>query len=346
MPMRTFLKLLVLTVGLSSASLFAAAPSVLTLADVRNNPERWPAVVTMPRDLQFQGGAMVKKGQVVKVVELEGADVVVDAGNGLVFNFPLQETDFVAQANGLWSKLTPEQREITAATLADDRSLWPLRARCSGEFRFGNGTTLKAGGEYEVQAVLRDKVQLYSSQYNVTLNTSLQSTDVLAQARALALVPAEKRPSRVASALHGRLVDATGQATEPAKLEETQVFALYYGASWCGPCRRFSPDFVKFVDRVGPDNPHLTVVMLSNDKSDAQLFGYMQEEKMPWLAMPLDKVNRIPLLTGYTKGGIPQLVIVDRQGKVLADSYQGANYLGPKVAMDGLEKILATGVAK
>ncbi len=344
--MKNFLRRIALTLGLSSAALFAAAPATLTLADLRNNPERWPSSVTIPRDLQFQGGVTVKKGQVVKVVELENADVVVDAGNNFVFGFPLQETDFVAQANVLWAKLTPEQREITAATLADDRSLWPLRAKCSGEFRFGNGTTLKAGGEYEVQAVLRDKVQLYSAQYNTTLNTPLQSTDVVAQARALALIPAEQRPSRIASVLRGQLMDATGKATEPAKLEETQVFALYYGASWCGPCRRFSPDFVKFIDRVQAANPRLTVVMLSNDKSDEQLFGYMKEEKMPWLAMPLDKVNKVPLLTGYTKGGIPQLVIVDRQGKVLADSYQGSTYLGPKVAMDGLDKILATGVAK
>lgn len=345
--MKAFLKLFCcLCVVLSSGPAFAAAPATLTINDVRNNLERWPAAITVPRDLQFQGGAVVKKGQVVSVVQLEGADVVVNDGAGLVFGLPIGETDFVARANEAWAKLTPEQREITGATLAADRSLWPLRAKCSGEFRFGNGTVLKPGGEYEVQAVKGDTVQLYSAQYNASLNTSLQSTDILAQARQLVLIPAEKRPSRVAAVLAGQLVDATGKPTAPAKLEETQVFALYYGASWCGPCRAFSPDLVKFVNRVAPENPRLTVVMLSNDKSDAALYGYMQEEKMPWPAMTLDRVNKIPLLTGYTKSGIPQLVIVDRQGTILADSYEGTTYLGPRAPMEELEKILATGVAK
>ena len=344
--MRASLKLLVsLSFGFIFGAAFAAAPATLTVNDLRNNPERWPAAVTAPRDLQFQGGTSVKKGQVLNVVQLEGAEVVVDAGKGVIFGLPLAETDFLARANEAWTKLTPEQREITGATLAADRSLWPLRVQCSAEFRFNNGTVLKAG-EYEVQAVKRDGVQLYSAQHNASLNTSLQSTDVIARARALALIPAEKRPSRVAAALTGQLVDATGKPVEPAKLEETQVYALYYGASWCGPCRAFSPDLVKFANRVGAENPRLTVVLLSNDKSDAALFGYMQAEKMPWLAMPLDKVNKVPLLTGYTKGGIPQLVIVDRQGTVLADSFRGTTYLGPRAPLAELEKILATGGAK
>ena len=345
--MRNFVKRVTLALlGASSIALSAAAPATLTLAELRNNPERWPSSVTLPRDIAFQGGAAVKKGQSVKVVEIEGAEVVVDAGNGLIFGLPLAETDFVAQANGLWAKLTPEQREVTAATLANDRSLWPLKTKCSAEFRLANGATLKAGGEYEVRAVLRDSVELYSARHNATLETTLQSTDVVAQARALAAIPTEKRPSRVAAALRGKLVNVAGKPAEPEKLEDTQIFALYYGASWCGPCRSFSPGFVKFIERVTPENSRLTVLLLSNDKSDAQMLGYMADEKMPWLAMPLDKLMKTPLLTGYTKGGIPQLVIVDRQGKVLADSYRGTTYLGPKVAMDGLDKILATGVAK
>lgn len=324
MRMKTRWKLFVsLTLGLAFGPAFAAAPETLALADVRNNPERWPAAITVPRELQFQGGAVVKPGQVVKVVELNGADVVLDNGTGLVFGLPITETDFVARANAAWAKLAPAQREITGALLADDRSLWPLRVKCTAEFRFNNGTVLKPGGEYELQAVMRDKVQLYSAPNNATLTTPLQSTDVIAQARELVLMPAAKRPSRVAAALRGQLVDATGQAAGPGRLEETQVFALYYGASWCGPCRAFSPDLVKFINRVGPENPHLTVVMLSNDRSDSALYDYMQQEKMPWPAMTLARVNKVPLLTGYTKGGIPQLVIVDRHGRVLADSYRG-----------------------
>lgn len=329
-----------------SGPIVAAPPSTLTQNDLRNSPERWPAEITVPKDLRFQGGRSVKQGQRVRVVEVSGSEVVVDDGKGLVFGLPIAETDLLARANEAWAALTPAQREITAAMLTEDRALWPLRVRSADEYELNDGTRFKAGGEYDLLSVGRNEVQLYSREHRTTLKAALASTDLIARARALALLPVEQRPSRIAAALRGTLVDASGKPADPAGLEATQVFALYYGASWCGPCRKFSPDLVKFVNRVGPANPRLTVVLMSNDKSDAAMYGYMREEKMPWVAMPLDKLNAQPVLTGYVKGGIPHLVIVDRQGKILADSYRGKTYIGPMAAMQQLEQILATGVAK
>ncbi len=345
--MKASLKLAALLLaGLSFIRAFAAAPSTLTLSDLRQNPERWPAAVTVPRDLSFQGGATVKKGQLVKVTGLKGNEVVVDSGTGLVFGLPIAETDFVARANEAWTKLTPEQREITVASLVADRSLWPVKVRNFAEFRLGGGGVIKPGGEYELIAVARDGVKLLAPEYNTTLRVEPPATDLIERARALVLLPPAKRPSRIAAVLHGNLVDASGRATDPAGLEDTQVFALYYGASWCPPCRAFSPELVKFIERVGPANPRLTVVLVSSDKTDAAMFSYMKEEKMPWVSMPRERLTKSPALVAYTKGGIPQLVIVDRHGTVLADSYRGSSYVGPQVAMAELEKILATGVAK
>lgn len=332
--------------GLMLSPAFADVPSTLTLPDLRNHAERWPAAIAVPADLQFQSGATVKKGEVVKVADFDGRQVVVDNGHGLVFGLPVAETDFLARANEAWAGLTPEQRAIDATTLAADRTLWPVKVRTSAEFRLGNGTAIKPGGEYEVLSVGADGVKLLAADYNTTLKTSLQSTDLIPRARALVLVAPAKRPSRIAANLRGHLVDAAGKAVDPAGLEDTQVFALYYGASWCGPCRAFSPDLVKFVNRVAPQNPRLTAVLMSSDKTDAAMYGYMKEAQMPWLAMPKSALVMSPALVSYTKGGIPQLVVVDRHGQVLADSFQGTNYLGPRVAMERLESILETGVAR
>lgn len=324
----------------------AMASAVLTLNDLRNNPERWPDAVAVAKELRFQGGGNVKQGQVVRLVELRGAEAVLDDGKGLVFGLPATDTDVLVRANAIWEKLTPEQRAINAGTLAKTRELWPLQVRCADEFELNDGTLLKAGGEYELLSVGRDGVQLYSPAHRTTLNARLSATDLIARARDLALLPVEQRPSRIAAALRGTLVDATGKAADPAGLEKTRVFVLYYGASWCGPCRTFSPELVKFAERVGPDNPGLMIVLMSNDKSDAAMYGYMREESMPWTAMPLSQLNRQPSLTGYLKGGIPHLVVVDRQGTVLADSYRGSTYIGPLAAMQQLERILNTGAAK
>ncbi len=346
MIMNSLLKLFisaVLGLILCTAALAISAP--LTLDDLRHNPERWPTAITVPKDLQFQGGATVKKGQVVRLVEFKGAEAVVENGKGLVFGLPATETDLLARANEIWAKLTPAQREIDAVSLSKNRALWPLRVWCADEFELSNGTVLKPG-EYELMAVGRDEVQLYSAAHKTVLNTRLQSTDLIERARALALVPVAQRPSRIVAAIKGKLVNAAGKAADPAGLEETQVFALYYGASWCAPCRAFSPDLVKFVERVAAANPRLTVVLMSNDKSDAAMYGYMREEKMPWTALRLSDLTGQRALTAYMKGGIPQLVVVDRQGMVLADSYRGATYIGPVAAMQELERILEKGLAK
>ncbi len=345
--MKPPLKLLALfSFALVVGPVFGAVPATLTLNDLRNNPERWPAAITVPRDLKFQGGASVKKGQELRLVEISGNEAVLDDGKGLVFGLPLVETDLLARANAAWADLTPAQREVTSATLTSDRDLWPVRVNSTAEFELTDGTVLKAGGEYELLSVGRNEAKLYSAEHRTTLTAPLSSTDIFVRARALVLVPAAERPSRIAAALAGTLVGADGKPAAAESLADTQVFALYYGASWCAPCRKFSPELVKFANRVGPENPRLTIVLMSNDKADADMYGYMREETMPWAAIPLNQLNERPALTGYVRGGIPHLVIVDRQGKILADSYRGSTYIGPLAAMQQLERILAAGLAK
>ena len=123
-------------------ALLAAAPAVLTLNDLRDHPERWPAKLTLPQDFKFNGGAVARKGQVVQVVELKGPDVLVDAGKDLVFTVQVAGSDFLATANTAWSALTPAQREIDANALKVDPSLWPLRVKSLNPMRLQNGTAL------------------------------------------------------------------------------------------------------------------------------------------------------------------------------------------------------------
>lgn len=324
----------------------AAAPAVLTLADLPNHPDRWPARVAVQRDFKFSGGASVRKGQSVQVLDVRGATVAVDAGHDLTFEVPAGETDLVQAANQAWSKLTPAQREVDAAALLKDASLWPLTARATAGFTLANGTDLPPGGEYEFVSCTPEGVTLYSRAHRSMLQADLAATDTIARARELAALPREKRPARIPLALKGRLVDASGQPVTLDHLEDGQVFALYYGASWCGPCRAFSPTFVKFIRDAAPRNPRLVVVLLSNDKKDSDLYGYMKEEHMPWPAVPLATLETVPALMAYARGGIPQLAIVDPYGKLLAEAYRGTTYVGPRVPLQALGKILDSGAAK
>ncbi|MDB6094874.1 MAG: Thioredoxin [Verrucomicrobia bacterium] len=324
----------------------AAAPAVLTLNDLANHPDRWPASVTVQREFKFNGGLTVRKGQSVQVLEVKGASVAVDAGHDLTFEVKAAETDLLQAANQAWSKLAPEQREVDLQALLKDASLWPLKVKSTAGFTLANGTDLPPGGEYEFVTCAPDGVTLYSSRHKTMLQADLGVTDTIARARELAMMPREQRPARIPLALKGKLVDASGQATTMDNLEDGQVFALYYGASWCGPCRAFSPGLVKFIREAAPKNPRLVVVLMSNDKKDSDLFGYMKQESMPWPAVTLSTLENIPALMAYARGGIPQLAIVDRYGKLISEAYQGQTYVGPKVPLQALKKLLDSGAAK
>jgi nucleoredoxin len=205
---------------------------------------------------------------------------------------------------------------------------------------------VEAGTELGVVAVTAKGVQVRVPDRDTTVVVEVVETDAIARARERVLLPPEKRPSRIAAALRGVMVDADGKPADDRRLDETQVFALYYGASWCPPCRKFSPELVRFVNRVSKQNPRLTVVMMSDDKDGAEMLQYMKQEKMPWNAVPYAALEKSPPLLSYIRGGIPQLAIVDRHGKLLAEAFDGEQYLGPTVPLQALSKLLESGAAK
>lgn len=95
------------------------------------------------------------------------------------------------------------------------------------------------------------------------------------------------------------------------QLKEQPVIALYYSASWCGPCRQFTPLLVEFYNHVKKKGKRFEVVWLSRDNTADEFFAYYQQ--MPWLAVPADKVQECLELTAqkYQLNGIPHLVLLD-----------------------------------
>jgi hypothetical protein len=67
--------------------------------------------------------------------------------------------------------------------------------------------------------------------------------------------------------------------------------------------------------------------------------AYMIDTKMPWAAIAFGK-NEKSKLNGYAGDGIPCLVMLDTKGKVLSDSFKGADYLGPNKVLRDLENVI------
>lgn len=109
------------------------------------------------------------------------------------------------------------------------------------------------------------------------------------------------------------LVDAKGNKVETSSLAG-KVIGLYFSASWCGPCKRFTPELVKLRDR---KDDEFEVVFVSSDHSAEDQAAYMKDFDMKWPAIPYDSPVRRQLGEKYEIRGIPSLVIVDDQGNLI-----------------------------
>ncbi|XP_073219884.1 probable nucleoredoxin 1 [Cicer arietinum] len=92
---------------------------------------------------------------------------------------------------------------------------------------------------------------------------------------------------------------------------------LYFSASWCGPCRGFTPTLVEAYNELSP-NGEFEVVFITADEDDEAFKSYFS--KMPWLAIPFsdsDTRNRLDEL--FHVNGIPHLALLDETGKVVAE---------------------------
>ena len=116
------------------------------------------------------------------------------------------------------------------------------------------------------------------------------------------------------------LINAKGKkTTADVALAEKSFIGIYFSAHWCGPCRAFTPQLVKFHEACHRRKAPFEIVFVSSDKSAEDMSEYMKGEKMPWLALPFaDSEGINALKTLFHVNGIPTLVIIDNKGNVIS----------------------------
>ncbi|XP_034688877.1 probable nucleoredoxin 1 [Vitis riparia] len=112
------------------------------------------------------------------------------------------------------------------------------------------------------------------------------------------------------------LVRNNGHQVKVESLKGKKIW-LYFSASWCGPCQRFTPKLVEAYNELS-SNDDFEIIFVSGDNDDESFNGYFS--KMPWLAIPFsDSDARDQLNELFKVMGIPNLVMLDESGKVLSE---------------------------
>lgn len=135
------------------------------------------------------------------------------------------------------------------------------------------------------------------------------------------------------SALRASITDALVRpdATHLARYRwetEPDVIAVYFGADWCGPCHAFVPTLREMRDALREAGANTDVVYASLDTSTVEMRHYMRLQSMPWPAIDPRRLRALPALQALAGPAPPNLVLIDRGGRVIASGWQGRRYAG------------------
>ncbi len=163
---------------------------------------------------------------------------------------------------------------------------------------------------------------------------------------AVCLLASPVQGNEIYDAVKRDLVAVDGKRVKKLKdtvrMENAQYYAIYFSAHWCPPCRKFTPKLVNFYNEMKGKYDNFDIIFVSRDKSEKAMEDYMVGANMPWPAIDFRDVSRAKEIQKYKGRGIPNLVLVDADGKVLSASYEGTNYVGPTKVMEDMKKILET----
>jgi thiol-disulfide isomerase/thioredoxin len=154
---------------------------------------------------------------------------------------------------------------------------------------------------------------------------------------------AQVAPTEVQRMLAGRLVqleDGALKSFDMRKLNGVKFYGIMFSAGWCGPCREFAPHLLESYRSIKNIYPEFELVLVSNDRSSGDMLAYMRDENMPWPAIKYSEIRQIEGITRLGGPGIPCLVLIDGDGHVLADSFDGSTYLGPDSVLEATWRAL------
>jgi len=133
--------------------------------------------------------------------------------------------------------------------------------------------------------------------------------------------------------------NGTTRDYDPRQLRKVRFYALYYSASWCGPCRAFTPNLVGFYNEFKPSHPSFELIFVNEDRSESDMEAYMRDDSMPWPAVRYSDIDGAGVMK-YCGPYIPCLVLVDSQGNVLSDTIRNGQYTDPNNVISDIKSMV------
>jgi hypothetical protein len=324
------------------------AAQELSWTELASRPELWPAQCTVKTPIRFEGSAGVPAGARAEVREVKGNEVDLRTSDGRTyFAADPDETDVLDVAREAYRTLTPKQRNLTYPLIVQRKDLWPYRVTITRSFDLARGKTVQAGDQVLVKDVQPGKVDVVSEKLNARFGVAMPATDLMAQARkfveddqagprllAMQRLAEEKLAAeqklmadkikalgRVVTELDGKLINSVSGQPEPLDASALPRYIVFLrGQSTCPITRNFAPTLIKYCNGIKSTHPEVEVIYLTIEPL-ADTLKFAKELGFSWRTVTYEDTT-MPCVCPIIDGRIPQLIVMNRDGKVLANGIQ------------------------
>ncbi|WP_299757163.1 TlpA disulfide reductase family protein [uncultured Pontibacter sp.] len=96
-----------------------------------------------------------------------------------------------------------------------------------------------------------------------------------------------------------------------------------FWASWCGPCRKENPNVVKMYNKLKDQGTGFEIFGVSLDQSEDKWLAAIEKDKLTWPQVSDLKGWESSAAQLYNVTAIPQTVLIDPEGKIVAKGLRG-----------------------
>jgi hypothetical protein len=146
----------------------------------------------------------------------------------------------------------------------------------------------------------------------------------------------KKARGPVVTELDGRLVNSVTDKPQPLDESALPKYLVFLrGSSTCSITRGFMPSMVKFDREQRARHPEVEIIYIMTE-TPADTAKFARESGFAWRAVEYESTAYMPTVSRQIDGKLPQLIVMDRDGKVLANGIQN----GAPAALQQLEALL------
>jgi hypothetical protein len=134
------------------------------------------------------------------------------------------------------------------------------------------------------------------------------------------------------------LVDGSGKPVQ-RKLADKEYTFVYFASHRSEACRNFTAKLLEFY-KANKDAASIEILFVSLDNSEKEMQEHLQAMKLPFPAVVYGQIAKSGLLK-WAGQESPSLVMLDKEGNLVADCYEGKKYIGPAKVFEKFSEIMS-----